>query len=101
FGGPLPDYRLKMLVPFQGSARLEQQPTQLVSQVVERRPQREGRFVLRDGFVQSSRLEIRLAKRGVLIGELRGHVSGQSGAALGADLLGAAQHRVRFLLAAE
>src|SRR2546427_56341 len=53
---------LKVLVRVEGAPGLEQEPAELVAQIVERGTQRESRFVLRYGLVDTTRLEVGLSQ---------------------------------------
>ena len=63
------------------------------------RAQLQGLFVLRDGFVQTARFEIGLAEHGMLVRQLRRHVTVEAAAPRRGDLPGASQHGIRFRFA--
>ena len=49
------------------AAGLKEEAAQFVAQIVERGAERQSRFVLGDGLVEPTRLEVRLSQRRVLV----------------------------------
>src|SRR3989441_763304 len=99
--GAVPHDDLELLACFQRLPPLQQHASQLIPQVVERGSERERRLILLDRLRQRARLEIRVAQRRVLVGELRGDVRRQALAQLARQLSGAAQRGVRLVFAAQ
>ncbi len=100
-GGPLAHDDLEVLVRVQRATGLQQHPPQLVAQVVKSRPEGQRRLVLRDRFVQAARLQVGLAERRVLVGQLGRDVAVETPAPLRGHLAGASQHGIRLFFASQ